>query len=242
MSEERNRAIVTKLKSKFRDLERTLNANPKSYGDIYKYIELQLENIEKRFTDFEGVMENNDYSEVVGIVKVLDEMIAHIAIVIEEVPDLILLTDKILPERIKEVKDNYEKLTLKNYPLGYLNVEHNVEQINKKIKEIVDRVKILNLEDSMFELKTFLDYFDNLLNDFEIEKRSKKVFDETAQSFKTKLLSLNDTVNSIYEQLDDIKKMYNLSTDDLTDLELVNAKVYDLNNEFNMMNCVQENN
>ena len=93
MSEERNRAIVTKLKSKFRDLERTLNANPKSYGDIYKYIELQLENIEKRFTDFEGVMENNDYSEVVGIVKVLDEMIAHIAIVIEEVPDLILLTD-----------------------------------------------------------------------------------------------------------------------------------------------------
>ncbi len=235
MSEERNRAIVTKLKSKFRDLERTLNANPKSYGDIYKYIELQLENIEKRFTDFEGVMENNDYSEVVGIVKVLDEMIAHIAIVIEEVPDLILLTDKILPERIKEVKDNYEKLTLKNYPLGYLNVEHNVEQINKKIKEIVDRVKILNLEDSMFELKTFLDYFDNLLNDFEIEKRSKKVFDETAQSFKTKLLSLNDTVNSIYEQLDDIKKMYNLSTDDLTDLELVNAKVYDLNNEFNTL-------
>lgn len=235
MSEERNRAIVTKLKSKFRDLERTLNANPKAYGDIYKYIELQLENIEKRFSDFEAVMENNDYSEVVGIVKVLDEMIAHISIVIEEVPDLILLTDKILPERIKEVNDNYIKLIAKNYPLGYLNVEHNMEQINKKIKEIVDRVKILNLEDSMFELKTFLDYFDNLLNDFEIEKRSKKVFDEMAKSFKTKLIKVNDIVNSIYEQLDDIKKMYNLSHDDLTDLELVNSKLYDINNEFNIL-------
>ena len=39
MSEERNRAIVTKLKSKFRDLERTFTTNQASYGDIDKYIE-----------------------------------------------------------------------------------------------------------------------------------------------------------------------------------------------------------
>ena len=39
----------------------------------------------------------------------------------------------------------------------------------------------------MKELKTFLDYLDGLFNDFEMEKRSKKVFDETAKSFKIKL-------------------------------------------------------
>ena len=238
MSEERNRAIVTRLKSRFRDLERTLNTNKVAYGDSYKYIELQLENIEKRFSDFETVMENNDYSEVASIVKVLDEMIAHIGTIIEEMPDLILLTEKIIPDRIKEVNDNYSKMLEKNYPLSYLNVEHNIEQIEKKIKEIVDRIRILNLEDSMFEVKTFLDYLDNLLNDFEIEKRSKKVFDETAQNFKSKITRINNIVTDIYNQLDDIKNMYNLSNDDLKDLEIVNNSLYEINKSYN--NIVQD--
>ena len=229
MSEERNRAIVTKLKSKFRDLERTFTTNQASYGDIDKYIELQFENIEKRFQEFETIMENNNYSEIVSSVKVLDEMIAHISTVIEEVPDLLLLTNKIIPSRIEEIKETYKTLLSKNYPLSYLNVDYNIEQIEKKVKEILDKVKILNLEDSMLELKTFLDYLDNLINDFEIEKRSKKIFDEEAKTFKNKISKINKIVTDIYEQLSDIKNMYNLSEDDLQELENVNKNLYEIN-------------
>ncbi len=233
MSEERNRAIVTKLKSRFRELERTLENNKAAYGDVVTNIELQFENIEKKFNDFEEVMEQNEYEEVVGLVKVLDEMIAHIGVVIEELPDVILLTDKIIPSRIKEVKDIYEKLINKDYPLDYLKVPYNLEQIENKLSDIKTRIKILNLEDSMFELKTFLDYLDNLFNDFDLEKRSKKVFDETAKSFKVKLQKVNNIVTDIYEQLDDIKGMYDLTDEDLNDLEDVNKELYKTNNQFN---------
>lgn len=233
MSEERNRAIVTKLKSRFRELERTLNNNKPAYGDVVTNIELQFENIEKKFTDFEEVMEQNEYEEVVGLVKVLDEMIAHMGVVIEELPDLILLTDKILPNRIKEVNDTYDKLVGRDYPLDYMKVPYNILQIEKKVNNIKTRIKILNLEDSMFELKTFLDYLDSLLNDFEMEKRSKKVFDETAKSFKIKLEKVNKIVTDIYEQLDDIKSMYDLNNEDLADLELINKDLFKANNEFN---------
>ena len=235
MSEERNRAIVTKLKSKFRDLERTFITNQSSYGDIDKFIELQFENIEKRFQEFETIMENNDYSEIVSSVKVLDEMIAHISTVIEEVPDLLLLTNKIIPSRIAEIKDTYNYLLSKNYPLSYLNVEYNIDKIEKSIKEILDRVKILNLEDSMLELKTYLDYLDNLLNDFEIEKRSKKIFDEEARTFKNKISKINKIVSDIYEQLNDIKNMYNLSEDDLQELENVDKNLYEINKSYNVI-------
>ncbi len=233
MSEERNRTIVTKLKTRFRQLEKTLNDNKRIYGEVYKYIELQIENIEKKFQDFEVSMENNLYDEVVSIVKVLDEMIAHIGVVVEEVPDIILLTDKILPARIDEVYKVYEKLTSKNYPLDYLQVPHNIEQIEQKIKELKDRVKILNLEDVLFDLKTFLDYLDHMLNDFDIEKRSKKVFDEIASLFKQKITKTNKIVEDIYSQIDDIKSMYNLSTDDLNGLLEVNNNLFNANNEYN---------
>ena len=233
MSEERNRAIVTKLKSRFRELERTLENNKAAYGDVVTNIELQFENIEKKFNDFEEVMEQNEYEEVVGLVKVLDEMIAHIGVVIEELPDIILLTDKIIPTRIKEIKDIYEKLVNRDYPLDYLKVPYNLEQIENKLSDIKTRVKILNLEDSMFELKTFLDYLDNLFNDFDLEKRSKKIFDETAKAFKIKLQKVNNIVTDIYDQLEDIKGMYDLTDDDLNDLEDVNKDLYKTNNDFN---------
>lgn len=200
---------------------------------MYKYIQLQFENIEKKFQDFEDAMEDNAYDEVVHLVKVLDEMIAHIGVVIEEMPDLLLLTDKIIPDRINEVMEVYNRLEKRNYPLGYLKVDYNISEIKKKMSEISDRIKILNLEDCMFELKTFLDYLDNLLNDFDVEKRSKKVFDETAREFRNKIMKVNKIVSDIYEQLDDIKSMYNLTSDDLEDLEAVNHDLYDLNQRYN---------
>ncbi|MBQ6547014.1 MAG: septation ring formation regulator EzrA [Bacilli bacterium] len=233
MSEERNRAIVTKLKSRFRELERTLESNKSAYGDVVNNIELQFENIEKKFSDFEEVMEQNEYEEVVSLVKVLDEMIAHIGVVVEELPDLILLTDKILPNRIKEVRDTYEKLVAKDYPLEHMKVPYNLEQIENKVNDIKTRIKILNLEDSMFELKTFLDYLDNLFTDFEIEKKSKRLFDETAKTFKIKLQKVNRIVTDIYNQLDDIKNMYNLDSEDLADLEQINKELFKVNNKFN---------
>lgn len=233
MSEERNRAIVTKLKSRFRELERTLNNNKSAYGDVVTNVELQFENIEKKFTDFEEVMEHNEYEEVVGLVKVLDEMIAHMGVVIEELPDLILLTDKIVPSRIKEVNDTYDRLIARDYPLDHMKVPYNVLQIEKKLNDIKTRIKILNLEDSMFELKTFLDYLDGLLTDFEMEKRCKRTFDETAKSFKGKLQKVNKIVTDIYNQLDDIKNMYDLNNDDLQDLEAINKDLFKANSEFN---------
>lgn len=235
MSEERNRAIVTKLKSRYRDLERTFNNNSNAYQEIYQNIELQFENIEKKFQDFEEVMENNEYDEVVKVVKVLDEMIAHIGVVVEETPDLILLINKIIPTRIKEIREIYNKMLSKGYPLDYLKVEYNISEIENKTKEAYDRIKILNLEDSMFELKTFLSYLDNLMTDFDNEKRSRKIFDETAKTFKYKIEKVNKIVADIYAQLDDIKSMYNLNQDDLNDLETVNKNLFDANNEFNTM-------
>lgn len=233
MSEERNRAIVTRLKFRFRELERALDNNRAAYGDVVTNIELQFENIEKKFSDFEEVMAKNEYEEVVGLVKVLDEMIAHIGVVIEELPDVVLLTDKILPTRIKEVKDIYSRLLAKNFPLDFLKVDYNIDQIEKKIGDIKTRIKILNLEDSIFELKTFLDYIDGLFNDFEIEKKSKREFDEIAKSFKHKLLKVNKIVSDIYNQLEDIKNMYDLNDSDLNDLEDVNKELYATNNEYN---------
>ena len=222
-SEEKYRSIITKLKSKYRELISTFEDKNDEYEDVSEIIELQFENIERRFQDFEEYMEKSEYSEVVHIVKAIDNMVDHMSIVIAEVPDLVLLAKKLIPKRIEQITDTYQDMVDRDYPIGYMNIEYNVEETLKNVNSIIDRIKVLNLEDCMFELRTMLEYLDSLFNEFEKEKNARKQYEEEAEIFSKKLEKV---------QLDDIKNMYDLTDDDIRVIDEVNNRLQEINNEY----------
>jgi septation ring formation regulator len=232
LSEEKNRNILTNLKSSYRSLLQTFMNSKDDYGEIASSVELQFENIERRFQAFEKAMETSDYDEVSHIVKAVDEMIKHMQVVIEEVPSIVLSSTIIIPKRITEVLKTYEQMQNEGFQLDFLNVDYNIDEINKKISAITDRVKVLNLEEVVFELKTFMEYFDNLFNDFEREKLTKKVFEESIVIFKTKMVRLNRVVNEFYDQLGLLKRNYSLSERELDLLDSLSSDLGELNIDF----------
>lgn len=219
LSDEKYRSIVTKLKTKYRKLNSEYQEHSNLYDKMQDAITLQLENIEKNFLGFESAMENNEYTEVVHIVKALDAMIEHMGIVIKEVPDLILMAKEIIPKRIKEVDDVVKEMEEKGYPLEYLNIDYNVEESRKNINTILDKIRVLNLEDCMFELRTILDYFDSLFIDFEKERLSRKVYEESEHDFAIKLKKTEKVVNDVFEELETIKNNYDLRDEDIDSIE-----------------------
>lgn len=241
-SEERNRAIVTTLKTKYRKLHQTFTETKVEYGAIEKSITLQFENIAHRFEKFEDAMENNEYTEVTKIIKAIDEMIKHMEVVIEETPAIVITATTILPKKIKEIQNIYDSMIIAGYPLSYLNVEYNIEEANKKIEDIIGRLKVLNLEDSLFELKVLLEYFDSLFNDFEKEKINRGIYEENKNIFKNKLDKTNKLVNDIFIQLDDIKTEYNLSNDDIELLKDIRKKLKTLNKDYELLISHTSNN
>ena len=177
-SEDRNREAITKLKSIYREIVFKYNKNKTDYQDLGDRIELQFENIDKLFSAFEVAIQNKEYEELSKIVKVLDDMINNINIVIEEAPTILMMATMILPKKLKDIKSLSTKMTRDGYNLEYLNIDYNIDETNKKIEEIIDRLNVLNLQDSIFELKTLLDYYEGLYNDFDAEKRARVIFDE----------------------------------------------------------------
>ena len=232
LSEEKYRSIVTKLKSKYRKLTKEFNNHKEMYDDVQEAVALQLENIEKRFLDFEKVMESNDYNEVVHICKALDTMIDHMEIIINELPDVLLMANKIIPNRMKEVASINKEMTDDGYVLDYLNVDYNIEESKKNINTVLDKVKVLNLEDCMFELKTMLEYLDSLFVDFEKERLSRKVYGEVEKDFSKKLDNTNKVVEDIYGQLEDIKNMYDLDEEDIDIIHDVKKTLVVINDDY----------
>ena len=241
LSEEKYRAIVIKLKSRYR----SLNKEFLDHKDLYDFMQdacmLQLENIEKNFLDFEKVMEANDYNEVVHICKALDQMIDHMEIVVSELPDILLMANKIIPNRMKEVLSTYQDMVDKGYVLEYLNLNYNIDESKKNIEKIMDFVKVLNLENCMFDLRTMLEYYDSIFVDFEKERLSRKVYEEEKLDFDKRLDNTNNLVNEVYLQLDDIKNMYDLTDEDISIIHEVNKKLVMINDDYKKLTQRDQN-
>ena len=216
-SEERNREVITKLKSVYREIVFKYNKNKNDYSNVQNRIELQFENIGK-------------------IVKVLDDMINNISIVIEEAPTIVMMATMILPKKMKDIKTLSTRMINDGYNLEYLNIDYNIEETNKKIGEIMDRLNVLNLQDSIFELKTLLDYYEGLYNDFDAEKRGKKEYERGIINISERLSKTSSIVRNLYAEIGNIKDTYDLTEDEVKVIDEINKDLISVKDSFKLIN------
>ena len=235
LSESKNREIVTKLKKDYRDIYLKYNNSPGDYEGINNTIELQFENIDKLFNAFELAMENNDYSEASKIVKALTDNIGNIGIIIDEASSIILMGKKLIPDKIEDVKKIYDRMTKEGYLLDYLNIDYNISEAEKKLADIFDRLKVLNVNDSIIELKTILDYFDGLYGDFDKEVEAKKNYDSLSRKIAIKNKKLSAIIKNIISKIEDIKFSYDLLDEDVKVIDDLNLTIKGLQNDYDII-------
>jgi len=234
-SEERNRSIVTKLKVIYRELESKFERTEKDYGPLCDNIKEELSNIDKKFKVFESYMDKNDYVSVEKIVIDLEENINKLKSYIEITPSLILIGTIMIPNKIEETKTLYFRMQRDGYPLDYLNIEYNIKEIDKKVNDIIEKLKTFEIGDSEIELKTMLDYFNTIFTSFDKEKESKDIFRENIKKLKKKLESINKVVYDIYIQMDDIKSTYDLSDDEIGKFNSINKSLEKINEDYKVL-------
>jgi len=234
-SEERNRALITKLKIVYREQQNKFERTKKEYGEIAVYVEEEFERVDKLFSEFEKAMDNNDYVTVEKRIVLLDEKINNLNKLLEDVPTIVLMATVVIPNKIDEATTYYYRMRRDGYPLDYLNVEYNIKEISIKIEEIMDKLKKLDRGDSLIELKTFVEYFNGLYNDFDKEKESKDLFRQNIKELGYKIENINKIVRDIYLQIDDIKYNYNLSNEDINKFSLLNKNLEKINKDYKIL-------
>ena len=170
------------------------------------------------------------------IVKALDDMIHNIGIVIDEAPTIVMLATMILPKKMKDIKTISTKMIRDGYNLEYLNIDYNIEETNKKIEEIMDRLNVLNLQDSVFDLKTLLDYYEGLYKDFEEEKRGKKEYERGIINISERLSKVTSIVRNLYSEIDNIKDTYDLKEDEIMVIDEINKELITVKDSFKLIN------
>ena len=235
LSESKNREIVTKLKKDYREIYLKYKNHLEDYELIKKPIELQFENIDKLLNAFEITMENNDYAEAPKIVKALGDTIGNLQIVIEDAPSIILMGKKLIPNKIENIKSLYEKMLKEGYVLDYLNIEYNITEAEKKLYDIFDRLNVLNLTDSIFELKTILSYFDSLYTDFDNEKQARRTFDDSSRKIAIKCKKLLGIIKNLSSKIEEIKYSYDLTDEEVKVIDELNLSIKAIYNDYEII-------
>lgn len=241
LSEERNRDTIIKLKTKYREITSKYNKSRNDYKDVNDSIELQFENVDKLFAAFEVAMETNNYEEVGKIVKGIDDIIGNLGIVVDEAPAIIMLGKNLIPNKIKDIQNIYDRMVKEGYNLDYLNLDYNVKEAEKKISDVFAKLNVLNVEDSMLDLKTMLDYFDAMYNDFDKEKQAKKIFTEYIRKILVRANRVEKINNGLYRKLDVIKYSYDLTDDDVKVIEIIKKEVAQVKKDYNELVDAQRN-
>ncbi len=241
-SDEKYRSMITKLKVRYRKLTSYFGGHKKLFDEVSDAISLKFESIEKRFMEFEKVMETNNYSDALHIVNSLTSMIDEMSVVIKDVPDLILMCRQILPSKVKDVKDQYDIMIGEGYQLDYLNIPYNMKEISKNTENILDRIRVLNMDNCKLEVNTMLQYLDSIFMDFEKERLNKDAFTEANNDFALKLSKTNNAINSVFDSLDNIKNTYNLREDDVSLIKNENKEMTVINDNYSKLKKRLENN
>lgn len=232
LSEERNRDKITKLKAEYRNVLTTYKEDPESYSKIKTPLELQFENVDKLFASFENAMDKNAYTEAPKIVKAIDDIVSNLNEIINETKTICLYGENLIPKKIEDIKLIYKKMVQSGYNLDYLNIEYNIEEANKKIIDIFQRLNVLDVEDSIFELKTMHDYFDSLYNDFENEKVSKRLFDDYMRSIGIKLSKFEKISQELFKKVDELKYSYDLTDEEVASIIEIKDNIIDNHNSY----------
>ena len=232
LSEERNRDKITKLKAEYRNVLTTYKEDSESYSKIKTPLELQFENVDKLFASFENAMDKNAYTEAPKIVKAIDDIVSNLNEIINETKTICLYGENLIPKKIEDIKLIYKKMVQSGYNLDYLNIEYNIEEANKKIIDIFQRLNVLDVEDSIFELKTMHDYFDSLYNDFENEKVSKRLFDDYMRSIGIKLSKLEKISQELFKKVDELKYSYDLTDEEVASIIEIKDNIIDNHNSY----------
>lgn len=231
-SEERNRTIITKLKAIYRECESKYERTKKDYGPLISSLDNYFFDIENKFKKFESFMDKNDYVSVEEIVIDLENNINVLKKFLDETPDLVIMATLMIPNKIEETKTMYARMQRDGYPLDYLNIEYNLKEINTKVENIINNLKEFKLDNAQVELKTMLEYFNTIFNNFDKEKEAKEIFRENIKKLKKRIEGINKVVYDIYIQMDDIKSTYDLSDAEISKFSDISKDLEKINEDY----------
>ncbi|WP_342432592.1 septation ring formation regulator EzrA [Neobacillus sp. FSL H8-0543] len=213
-SEEKNRVEIEQLKELYRETKKTLLAHRHSFGKSEKYLDQQLDDITKKFHEFDEITAHGNYLEARELVLLIDSQLRKIKNNMDVIPQLLIECQSLLPSQLAEVQEGYREMTEQGYYLEHIHLENEIDALKEKLinhSNLIEETEIEKAEEGIDEVKERIDIIFDLL---EKEVTAKHFVMQNEEGTIGLLNSVQEESNYLSDEVVHVQESYHLTESD----------------------------
>lgn len=209
--EEEARQAILKLKENYRRVKQIFYSNSNDLELVASSFNKVFEKLDTSFVEFENHIESAEYEEANELLPTITKVIEALETALSDLPNLCILVQSVIPEKIELLTGEYNAIEKKGVPLFNLSFKHRVEVWNATIEDL--KKQLVNLQTA-----GVMDRINQVMNDIEktrsllnTEIDDKSIFEDTADRLYKAAINLEKEFLKICSLLPEVEKIYIIS-------------------------------
>ena len=211
--EEDSRQSILKLKENYRRVKQTFYANSSDLDLVSASINQVFDKLDQMFIDFETHIESAEYDEAQALLPTIGKVVSALESALSQLPNLCILVNTVIPEKIEDLKKNYEEVEACGLPLYNLSFSVRLGEWNNDLQVIRKRLTKLEIGNIMESLDALQSQIEEVQDQLNNEQSDKKYFEDHNQEIYKNVIELEKVYLRICSLLPDIYRTY-VVTDD----------------------------
>lgn len=206
-------AMIKEPKERFRKFKEFCNQNEIELRPIKSDLDNLFDVFEEYFRQYEVDIDKADYTSA----KVNLDKINKALEVLDKygltLPNSITMAQKVIPERLKVLKQEEVDTENLGVPLTHLGIDIFIDRANKRLVKINQDLKLLKIARVKTSLDEILNGIDTLERKIDTEKLSKDEFNKIQNDKEQSILLIQEKYASILKKIKVYKEIYVLDDD-----------------------------
>lgn len=219
--EEEARQIIIRIKENYRRVKQIFYSNSNDLELVGASFTKVFDKLDQSFTEFEAHIESAEYEEANALIPVVDQVVQALSTALEELPNLCILVENVIPERIKELSDSYITVEKSGVPLFNLSYWKKVDRWNAEVADVRQRLIDLNTAGCKEELNKIIDEIEDIKQLLNTELDDKDIFEKESGELYSKVINLEKEFLKICSLLPEIRAVFEVSEEQIANIDVL---------------------
>ena len=217
--EEEARQAILKLKENYRRVKQIFYSNSNDLELVGNSFNKVFEKLDSSFVEFENHIESAEYEEANELLPVITKVISALEEALSHLPNLCIMLQTVLPEKIEQLNSEYNNVERKGVPLFNLSYKHRVDSWLSSIED--QKKKLINLQYAgvMEEINRISQEIEETRNQLNSEVDDKVIFEEAADKLYKAAIELEKEFLKVCSLLPEVKRIYIMSDEQLSHID-----------------------
>ena len=209
---------LRRIKQDYYSKESELVLMSQSFDEVFAFID-------KKFEDFETLVESAQYDEANSILPNIDEILHELTIHMSDLPALCTMVSSVIPDKIASVEMAYKELIEQKYPLYHLCVGQTIADFNKELEDITHQIRIFKVAGLADRLEDISNKLDAFFTSFDEEKAAREMFETNNESVYSTVNLIERNFIKLRNTIPEVGKFFIINEDHKTKINNIQNNI-----------------